>query len=439
MVLGVATGSAGMCVATFHHDAEKYLRRRGRMIALGALGALAMLAGCAPSAARQGTTPSAMRAATAFPTFVAPATATPLAPPARTQTLAQAWGAPHITRLLEGLPNDEMFVFENAATPDGQWLVGEIEPRDLLDNQTVIPAIALYNVTTGAMRSIQPLQHPQSQIEQASTDGRWLMWSEAVSQQSPFDWRIYICDLQSGATRLLAQAPRVNGQPDSGPNGGPVISNGRVVWSQPLAPVDANDLRNIGLKMEDLSSGVVSTVATGVGEFTFSWPWVAWTQADTSNNELSVENLATHALQRLTQTAAAPTLDGSSLAYNYYTYVNLISDVSDMGAGQTIYTPPPGSNAHPVVTSLSARLIAWSDSSYPPIPLLFDRAEGVYVTLPASASAPVYQAWTSDTLLVWSEGESSVQRMADAQKNLAPLSTLCVVQLASLPQAGAAA
>lgn len=390
--------------------------------------ALGVLSGCAASPPQRGIATPATPTVGALTTTTDQATATP---PAPTLTLAQAWGAPHITRLPTAQPNNELFAFEGAATPDGQWLVGEIEPRDLLDNHTIIPTIALYNVSTHAMRFVHALLHPQSQIETASTDGRWLVWSEAT-QQAPFEWRIFAYDMRTGATRQVAQAPRINGQPVSGPNGGPVVSDGHVIWSQPIAPVDASSLQNIALEVEDMSSGVVSTLAMGVGQIACSWPWIAWTQAG-SNDYLSIANLETHAQQRLDHYAAAPTLSGASLTFGYYSDIDMIADVSQMGAVQTLYTPPAGSNAPPGPPSISARLVAWGSSGSPPIPLVWDRMEGTSVLLPASDTAPIVGAWTSGTLLVWTVGESQAQQRTDEQNHLAPLETLYIVDTSTLP------
>src|SRR5579859_2121715 len=112
---------------------------------LGLLSLLAtLLTGCASAT-------SVRRAptATSAPTYAPYPTPTP---PPPTLSLRQAWGNVHITRLPISLPNNEMFNFVYDMTPDGQWLVGDVQARDLLDNTTVIPYLALYNVSTRQIR-----------------------------------------------------------------------------------------------------------------------------------------------------------------------------------------------------------------------------------------------------------------------------------------------
>src|SRR5258707_1771427 len=79
---------------------------------------LLLLSGCADSTAHR-----------ALRTPPPPASVTPLPMPNQTPLdLQHAWGRVTIRRLPSALVNNRVFVFDNAAAPDGQWLLGCNEP-----------------------------------------------------------------------------------------------------------------------------------------------------------------------------------------------------------------------------------------------------------------------------------------------------------------------
>jgi hypothetical protein len=122
-----------------------------------------------------------------------------------TLNLATAWGAITIQRLPTAVDDKHVFVFENAATPDGGWLLGAIEPRNFINNSTELSVVALYNIATHQIQRIRLLLHPQSQIIGATVDDHWIVWSEAPDQPNFFDWTLFAYNRQTGAVRQLAR------------------------------------------------------------------------------------------------------------------------------------------------------------------------------------------------------------------------------------------
>ena len=94
---------------------------RARWLALVAISLLGpLISGCA-------STPTVTRAPTMTPAATYLPFPTPTPPPPN-RTLEQAWGGVHIAKLPLYLPGSARFFFENAATPDALWLVGEVAP-----------------------------------------------------------------------------------------------------------------------------------------------------------------------------------------------------------------------------------------------------------------------------------------------------------------------
>jgi hypothetical protein len=401
--------------------------------------ALTALVGCSTQTTRPQSSVQNISTATSGAT----PEATPTLPitfwhPAPTLTLAQAWGNVAVSQLPTGLPDGEIFAYANAATPDGQWLVGEVEPRDMLVNKTVFPKIVLYNVHTRQIRVIHTLLNPQSRIDGASTDGHWLVWTDVEDPGTFYNFNMFVYNLQTGAARLLAQAPRVDGQPVAGPHSGPIVSNGRVIWSQPTAPVtpsDPSSLESVVVRLEDLSSGATRTLATSAGDVVFSWPWVAWDQAiSATNGYVALQNLATGQRQQISGMPNAVRLNGASaIVERNNNQATIIADVSQSTTEQTVFATDPTKYTYFGSPTIGDRLLAWQESSGDPIPLVWDRVQHVTVILPAINATQATFAWTSGSVLMWYVPEPATQQQADEAKGLSPLGTMCVINTASLP------
>jgi hypothetical protein len=333
--------------------------------------AVEALAGCASS--------NSGRTAHATPTASPPVpTATAFCPYCSPPlTLAQAWGHPTIRRLPSALPDNRVFVFENAVIPDNQWLIGTDEPRDFLTNAGRRASyLSLYNVGTGQLLRLRALLHLASQVLAASADDHWIMWSEVADQPNFFDWTLFAYNRQSGQVHQLAQAVTAIGQAVPGPSPLPVVNVGRAIWGEAMRPVGPDTLDNAVVRLEDLASGQVTTLATGAGNPDLAWPWALWDQFDLSNGTATsttgqtpsyvvIKNLSTGQTERLADQPATIVIDGTSVAWDDITSTqqSSSSDVSlidDITQGTNAYTQlVSGSDTFQYVT-LNTRLVAWT-------------------------------------------------------------------------------
>ena len=137
----------------------------------------------------------------------ATATIAPIPTPNQTPlSLRDAWGNISIQKLPLTIDGGQQFIFENAVTPDGQWLVGVSQPADFIKNTTQPSYLVLYGVATGQLVTVRQLLHQQSQVIGASADDRWVVWSEAADQPNFFDWTLFAYDKQTHTVRQIAQA-----------------------------------------------------------------------------------------------------------------------------------------------------------------------------------------------------------------------------------------
>ena len=401
------------------------------VLLLGCLAAPFGLAGCDTARATQ-TPPTPTTSP--IPTSSAPA-------PAAELSLAAAWGNVPIVRLPTDMGDNRFFVFENAVTPDGQWLVGVVEPRDFLTNTTRLSYLALYNVHTRQINRIRALLHPQSQVLGASIDDHWLAWSEAPDQPTFYDWTMFLYNRDTMQVTELARAPRgPDGRAAPGPTTPPVVSGGHVLWSQPLAPITQGDdasLNNIVVRLEDLATGQVTTLATRAGQSTLAWPWAAWGQITTGGGGyMTLKNLVTGQERHLPRQPATLALSGTSVAYDDTTAVYLIDDVT---AGTDPTTAGPGVEIaraaneaeHLEFVTLNDRLVAWRQQV--PQPPVWDRAQHRIVRLPTTNGES--ESWVGGHTLIWFEPEPQAQTQQDERNGLNPLVTMNVIDTTSLPPA----
>jgi hypothetical protein len=275
------------------------------------------------------------------------------------------------------LPDNRVFVFENAVIPDNQWLIGTDEPRDFLTNAGRRASyLSLYNVGTGQLLRLRALLHLASQVLAASADDHWIMWSEVADQPNFFDWTLFAYNRQSGQVHQLAQAVTAIGQAVPGPSPLPVVNVGRAIWGEAMRPVGPDTLDNAVVRLEDLASGQVTTLATGAGNPDLAWPWALWDQFDLSNGTATsttgqtpsyvvIKNLSTGQTERLADQPATIVIDGTSVAWDDITSTqqSSSSDVSlidDITQGTNAYTQlVSGSDTFQYVT-LNTRLVAWT-------------------------------------------------------------------------------
>lgn len=378
--------------------------------------------------------------ATQTPTWTPPPTATPSPAPPPIRGFQQAWGAAPVIRLPTGLANNQqIFEFANAATPDGQWLVGAIEPRAFANPTGFMPYLAAYNVHTRQIARIHDLATTKSGIVVAATDGTWFVWQEVTNPGTDgaigvTDGVVRVANWKTGAYRQYTQAML----------GSLVVEHGKALWSQitPNEPNASAAARTAIVRLADLNAGTLTTLATNATGAALSWPWAGWgVQTDTTGDGyLQFKDLATGqttqstpvAGQTIQSLAYSLTLHGvTAFVVSYGSEIDEMPDVSKSATPRMIFdNSSPGIG--PVTTD--GRLAAWNGSSTP-IPLVWDSAQRALITLPAT-TGQVFLAWTGASLLLWYDStETTTQAQADEAAGLLPLATLCVVNTSALPTA----
>lgn len=273
-----------------------------------------------------------------------------------------------------------MFNFVDAATPDGVWLIGTNMPRRFLG--TALPSYAvLRNLRTGELRTMAPLATPRSQILAASADDRWVVWSE-TDDPNLFDWRLMVYDRTTGRVHELDHAVIVNGQPSPGPSPWPVVSHGIVVWGQATAPMQPGGatIDKAAVRMADLATGTITTIATSALGPAFSWPWVAWQRGGTTAlGPIEAKNLRSGATVTVDATYFSLSMDGTTLAFNdpASKSISIVTDLSAHAQPQLLASAADIAD-HLEWPSVNDRLVAWVQTSTTQV---YDRAERRLVAL----------------------------------------------------------
>jgi hypothetical protein len=329
-------------------------------------------------------------------------------------SMRAAWGQVAMRSYSASLPDHHHFVFEDAATPDGQWLVGVIQPDEFSDKSVAPSFLALLNVASGQIVTIRQLLHPQSQVLGASADDHWIVWSESndvIGYSYPgASWAMFAYNRQNGQITQLAAPARVNGQLVQGGDPAPLLDRGHLLWSQAVGPVGpTGNLTNLVVRLEDLASGTTSILATSAESAALAWPWATWDQLTPGANGsssiagITLKNVVTGQTVTFDQTFYQVELYGTSLVYTDYASVWLLNDFTRRGevdglpAGQqTVFSGGAYSAVHPQFPSLNDRLVAWS--SYVTTQV-YDRAARRLVAMP-SPNGPAY-TWVGGRLLAW--------------------------------------
>ena len=410
-------------------------RPRARIGAAAKLAAAVLLAAGCGSAAPTGSPP------TAPPSAGAPDSASPSATPAATSRVlpgvptatpstgdpgipadtdaavpaATVWGQVDAVRLPIPLGGGRHFVFANAATPDGRYLIGTRQPDDFqpAGGHGKAGEAVLYGMPGGEVVAMATLSAPNSQVMSASADDRWVAWIEADDQPYFFNWRLRAYDRSTGRVRELARAELDAGQPLKGPLSFVAVSHGIAMWGQGLGgPATPGDMGHAVVRRAALESGAVSTVASSAGWPALSWPWAAWVVFDGDSAHVEVQNLETGASSRLEVRPSLLALDGDSLVYGDSDSAGiwLVDKVGDTGLGRLIARGPDKTAALEWPT-LNPRVVAWAQNG---TSIVYDRLLDRLVGL------PVQNGWSSSTasgpLLVWEEmrpGAPVDQRWSD--------------------------
>ncbi|WIG60556.1 MAG: hypothetical protein OJF49_003304 [Ktedonobacterales bacterium] len=341
--------------------------------------------------------------------------------------MRSAWGNVPVHSIPTAMGSDRVFVFDQAVTSDGQWLVGAIAPRDLMDNTTQPSYAVLYNIASGQIVTMHKLLAPQSQILQAASDGDWVVWSEADNQPGFSNWVLFAYNRQTRQVTQLAKAARVNGQPVDGPYPWPEVDHNLVIWAQAIGPIGSGDYTNLIVRMADLTTGKITTLATKAAGPSFSWPWVCWGQQTSgTSGYLAFENLQTGQTLQEAEGPQSLALAGVSMGYIQDGALYMVDDFTQGISHPVRLTPNPYPN-YPEFPSMNDRIFAWQASN---ITEVYDRAEHRIVILPVINGN--LWAWVSGHTLVWLDRESEAQSAKDPP-HWDPTPTLYAVDTNTLP------
>ncbi len=409
------------------YSASAWPVRSCAVLLLLLLGLTACSGSTAQQAAATTTTPATSTPASATLT----PTPTPNSGPVDMQT---AWGAVTVHQLPSAMGNNQVFVFENAATPDGQWLVGALEPRNFLTNTSQPSYLVLYNISSHQVQTLHALLTPQSQILSVSADDHWIVWSEASDQPNFFDWTLFAYNRQTGQVKQLAQAAQANGQAIPGPYPMPGVDQDTVLWNQVIGPISSTMLENAVVKVENLATGSVTTLATKAGPpLGLSWPWAMWSQG-TPGVDAAVlfQNLNTNQRITFSGTVGFIALSGTSVAYTTSTNKSLflLEDITRSASNATLITQVGDANYLQFI-AMNNRLIGWT--AYSMTPQVWDRAQHRLVNLPITNPESEPGTWVGGHLLVWADSESPTQQDQDMKDGLTPTPTYDIIDTDMLP------
>lgn len=319
---------------------------------------------------------------------------------------AVAWGNVPVRRLPISLGGGQHFVFANAATSDGRYLIGasrqDTAPPDAVHG---VPGQAvLYEVASGKVVPMARLAFPSSQVLSAAGDGRWIVWQEANDEPDFYNWRLRAYDRDTGSVREIARATTdAGGAPLPGPLSFVATGHGLAMWGQGVGPrVSAGSMQDAVVRRADLASGSVTTVAVSAGWPALSWPWAAWVVFEGTGGYVHTTNLDTGRTSRLEIRPASLSLSGPNLAYNDAASLSVwLVDRVDVGGPGTMVARSPEGNYLEWPT-INPRIVAWAENGSSTV---FDRARVQEVVLPVSSG------WSSSTasgpLLVWEETDPS--------------------------------
>jgi hypothetical protein len=144
------------------------------------------------------------------------------------------------------LPDDVYFILHDLA-PDGAQVFGDLYS----DGWSGVVAVN----REGTITRIRAFANPEQDQTDEAFDGRWLVWEEGHSISNWNDWDIRAWDSQTNEVFDIGTAPRVNGEPVSGPFVIPVVSNGRAAWLQ------ANQSGHLEVHLYDLERRQDSVVS----------------------------------------------------------------------------------------------------------------------------------------------------------------------------------
>jgi hypothetical protein len=374
---------------------------------------------------------SRVRAARVIP----PASTVAQPDPPQHLTLAAAWGMPPIQRLPTQIDDGHRFVFGDAVTEDGKWLVGSIEPRLIFAATNETPVVALYNIETREILRLHATRTPRSQLLGAASDGDWVVWSEATDVLRNADWTIYAYNVATKQVTQLAQADRLNGEAVAGTMPYPAMDHGLIVWAQEVASSSTDRPRSV-VRALDIMTGATTALGAGIDP-SVSWPWVAWrdesgrdkvrSDVPVASDTLNVQNVQTQEILRIHGSAESLTLDGHTLAVCQTRSLDVVNELTQgLKASTTILSVSAPNHLQDV--TMSSRLIGWTQVGPAEV---WDRLLRVFVELPIRNGQSA--TWVHGNTLVWLDPEPPEAQRDDVDKNLYPTPDINVIDVTTLP------
>lgn len=327
------------------------------------------------------------------------------------------------------MPHNYALVAHYTATSDGRYLVASLIPREGLDTTTRPSYLVLSDIATGAIITIRRLPRPQSQVITASSEGDWVVWAEAADQPNFFDWTLLGYNRRTGGVTQLAAAVHQQGHAIPGPYPTPVVSHDHVIWGEAIGPITTDNYDNAVVRLTDLLSGHITTVATRAGLPVLSWPWAAWDQQSSGpNGYMALKNLETGQTTQIAGQPATFVLWGTSAAYDDVQSVSLLDDFT-RDSTHPLLLQLVSQLFHLQFVTLNDRIVAWQSDGPPQV---YDRLERRLVTLPVATRE--ITAFVSGRLLVWLDEEPPDQQ-AKEPPNWAAAATILVLDTTTLPTA----
>jgi hypothetical protein len=179
-----------------------------------------------------------------------------------------------------------------------------------------------------------------------------------------------------------------------------------------IGPVSPQNLSNSVVRVEDLTTGQMTTLASSAGMVGLSWPWASWAQAGANGTGwIQFRNLLTGQTARLDDQSTSVALAGTSVAHvDSNSTLYLISDFTQSTSNpQMLWNAPNGEYIDQV--TMADRLIGWNQNS---AAVVYDRQLLRFVTLPINYSQ-ISASIVSHKLLVWSDGVPASQQQQDSQ------------------------
>ena len=218
----------------------------------------------------------------------------------------------------------------------------------------------------------------------------------------------------TGQVERLGQAVKgANGQAVPGPFSGPVVDHDHVIWSQVIGPATSQqDTSKDVVRLEDLTTGQVTTLASGAVYANLSWPWAVWAQEGANSaGWIEFRNLLTGKTTRLDDKPSYLALAGTSVAYidNNSTLYQIDDVTQGTSNPQMLWSAPP--NEYLDFVTMNDRLIGWNQNS---AAMVYDRQLRRFVTLPlvySQISASIVIGRT----LIWGDGVPASQQQQESQ------------------------